>query len=147
MKRTLKSVYSLVKKSSKKDKDVGMTREEETKFLAKFKKGRVVPIEGKVIRGNGLGKTVGFPTANLEWDKKKLETGCYLCDISLTRGRERISESGILIMEAELEKASVHVLDFSGDIYDWDLSATPTKEVSGIVLENLQEISSQIRKK
>jgi FAD synthase len=146
----LKSVYSVMKKNSVKDKEESMTAEEESQFLSKFVSGEVENITGKVIRGNGKGKTVGFPTANIEWSTKKLEQGCYLCNLTAsnsTTGEEITSLEGILIMESDTEQCSVHILDFSQDIYDWDLTVTPTKEVSKEVLDKIKTISSEIREK
>tara|TARA_R100001443_G_C3341266_1_gene174523 strand:- start:1 stop:498 length:498 start_codon:yes stop_codon:yes gene_type:complete len=145
----LKSVYSVMKKNSVKDKEESMTSEEESQFLSKFVSGEVENITGKVIHGNGKGKTVGFPTANIEWSTKKLEQGCYLCNLTAsnsTTGEEITNLEGILIMESDIEHCSVHILDFSQDIYDWDLTVTPTKKVSKEVLGKIKIISSETRK-
>lgn len=84
--------------------------------------GRPYALSGEVVRGEGVGRTLGFPTANLTPDERKLlpATGVYaataevagatrLAVVNIGR-RPTVSASGELSTEA-------HVLDFAGDLY------------------------------
>lgn len=89
--------------------------------------GRPVSIEGIVVRGQALGRTIGFPTANLEPTHTLLPPrGVYAgtTQIGTTRlpvmlnigSRPTVSGSGgQLSVEA-------HIVDFDGDLYGQTLS-------------------------
>ena len=79
---------------------------------------------GKVIDGDGRGRTLGFPTANLAIDERKLvpATGVYAVKVEI--GNPRHSFWGMMNIglcptfggrtERRIE---VHILDFDADIY------------------------------
>lgn len=81
-------------------------------------------ITGTIVRGKQLGRTIGFPTANLQPDDPSLvtaENGVYVARISiegytsplacmLNQGSHPTVPEGAPTIEA-------HILDFSGDIY------------------------------
>lgn len=88
--------------------------------------GRPYSISGRVIKGAGIGRKIGFPTANLEIDYHKiLPQGIFsartfhqghVFDSVVFVGRR--STFGSLEMRLLLE---VHILDFSEDIYGDEL--------------------------
>ena len=74
---------------------------------------------GKVIHGKQLGRTIGFPTANLDVAAEKMlpKRGAYIVRVE---GREMRDESretrvGMLNIGDTIE---VHILDFDGDVYN-----------------------------
>lgn len=80
-------------------------------------------IAGVVVRGDRIGRQMGFPTANIELeDERKLlpAVGVYAVNVlvgnELYRGmlnigvRPTVSSSGVVRIE-------VHILDFEGDLY------------------------------
>jgi len=82
--------------------------------------GRPYGVGGRVVRGVGRGRTLGFPTANVEPERPLLiPTGVYACRVEVDGSlypavvnigvRPTFSE-GTLAVEA-------HLLDFSGDLY------------------------------
>ena len=86
--------------------------------------GRKFSVSGNVIKGRELGRTIGYPTANLIYplDIVELPYGVYDVNVILEDGIQRkaianfgvsptISNDGIAILE-------VHILDFEGDLYD-----------------------------
>ena len=84
--------------------------------------GRPYSLTGTVIRGDGRGRGLGFPTANLRIagaDKLVPADGVYACLATVPEGRfkgalhigERPAFPGA---EASVE---VHLLDFGGDLY------------------------------
>ena len=90
--------------------------------------GRQYTLTGAVVQGNRLGRTIGFPTANLSlYDPLKLVpgNGVYAVD-AIFRGtnykgicnvgvRPTVSSAGSVSIET-------HILDFEEDIYGLDLT-------------------------
>ncbi|HEY4333433.1 MAG TPA: riboflavin kinase [Ilumatobacteraceae bacterium] len=85
--------------------------------------GRTFTLSGIVVHGSGLGRTIGFPTANLRLDPGALipMNGVYAADVDLATGGQRrgavnigvrptIESNGAVLVEA-------HLLDFDGDLY------------------------------
>ena len=91
--------------------------------------GHNYTIGGRVVRGYGKGRTLGFPTANIELaDRDKLvpRSGVYavrvnVCgDLSVYGGMMNIGNCPTMgEHEATLE---VHIFNFEGDIYDKNIS-------------------------
>jgi riboflavin kinase / FMN adenylyltransferase len=79
-------------------------------------------IKGKVIRGDGYGKKIGFPTINLDRRnflgmEKKLGFGVYAGVVSLGSKKYK---AGIVIGPLDkkgLPKIEAHLLGFRGDAY------------------------------
>lgn len=83
---------------------------------------------GKVIRGNSIGKKLGFPTANIEISNNKLlpKNGVYACTVAVSDKkycgvanigyRPTITNSNFSAIAKPVFE--VHILDFSADIYD-----------------------------
>ena len=89
--------------------------------LANQMLGRQYSITGKIIQGKQLGRTIGFPTANLEVDKDKLlpRFGVYSVRVNWS-GEFRLGVLNIGVrptVQGESESIEVHILDWSGDIY------------------------------
>ncbi len=84
--------------------------------------GRDHAIAGSVLRGAGLGRQIGFPTANLATDHLQLPPdGVYAVEV-LVEGkphpgvanlgiRPTIDQTGIRLLE-------IHLFDFEDDLYD-----------------------------
>ncbi|MDB5221741.1 MAG: riboflavin biosynthesis protein RibF [Chitinophagaceae bacterium] len=80
--------------------------------------------EGLVIDGNKLGRTLGYPTANLSLnDKNKLIPGNGIYAVQLTIGREQLILKGMMSIGirptiANSERTiEVNIFDFDKDIY------------------------------
>tara|TARA_R110001606_G_scaffold392389_1_gene561286 strand:- start:16658 stop:17062 length:405 start_codon:yes stop_codon:yes gene_type:complete len=105
--------------------------------------GELCVVEGLVISGNKLGREVGFCTANLELDSYEfLNKGAYIAKVEIAG----VMFSGIFILETIHDKASVHLFDFSEDIYNETLSVSVVKLVNNELLQDLCLLSSHIRK-
>lgn len=90
-------------------------------------------VSGKIRRGKQLGRTIGFPTANLECPTCvnlppngvhiaviEIFSGAYAGSIYpcvLNQGQQPTAPSGTSTVEA-------YLLDFSGDLYDADVTMT-----------------------
>lgn len=73
----------------------------------------VYTISGKVIRGDGYGRKIGFPTINLETKTKEFPPeGVYAGSVVLEGKKYR---SGIVI--GPNNKTEAHLIGFSGDAY------------------------------
>ncbi|HLV23790.1 MAG TPA: bifunctional riboflavin kinase/FAD synthetase, partial [Moheibacter sp.] len=95
--------------------------------FAKNGLGRNYFLSGKVVHGDKLGRTLGFPTANLEVEKYKLipGNGVYLVKVHL--GKETFK--GLLsigtrptVTNSQEKRTEVYILDFDRNIYDETLS-------------------------
>lgn len=89
--------------------------------------GRAFSYSGTVVRGDGRGRTLGFPTANLEvgypW-KAQAALGVYGGRATI-QGKEWKAIANIgrhPTFGGDAVKIEVHVLDFLGDLYDGSLT-------------------------
>ncbi|NPA93159.1 MAG: bifunctional riboflavin kinase/FAD synthetase [Chloroflexi bacterium] len=89
--------------------------------------GRRYAVRGKVVQGDGRGRSLGFPTANLDiWPKRMLPAaGVYAC-YAQVEGQTYPAVVNIGVRPT-FEDAPVpprveaHLLDFSGDLYGKEL--------------------------
>lgn len=109
------------------------------------------PISGKVVHGDKIGRTIGFPTANLQLeDERKLlpASGVYAVRVSvdgvmyggmLNIGvRPTVSRSGIVRLE-------VNIFDFHSEIYDKTISVFLLARVRGErKFNDVAELSTQL---
>ena len=89
--------------------------------LARRMLGRAYGIEGLVTEGRKVGRTISFPTANLEIENRVLPTdGVYitlaLVDDVWHRSVTNIGRRPTLVGDEE-SKAETHLLDFDADLY------------------------------
>ena len=81
-------------------------------------------IEGKVIKGLGYGRKLGFPTANLDHkqyvkDKLKLALGVY-GGVAYLHHTGKIAKATIVIGPVDkkkIPKIEAHILNFTGRLY------------------------------
>ena len=89
--------------------------------------GRDYSVLGTVMAGDGLGKQLGFPTANLAAHNEQFPPdGVYAVRVHLGSrvipgvanigSRPTVKEAGERLLE-------VHLIDFSGDLYGRDIEA------------------------
>lgn len=69
-------------------------------------------ITGKVIKGDGYGKKLGFPTMNLDTAEKVPPEGIY-AGLGILEGKEY--NAGIVIGPGV--KIEAHLIEYSGDAY------------------------------
>ena len=98
----------------------GLLRQGQMAEAARFA-GRGFTLSGTVIRGQQLGRTLGFPTANLPYpeDLVRVPFGVYACRVLIggtayqavtnIGSRPTVSGTGVTVES--------HILDFSGDLY------------------------------
>ena len=91
-------------------------------------------ITGIIVHGKQLGRTIGFPTANIRPDTEEMNLGAngvYIATIRVegyksampcmvNQGRHPTAPEGAPTIEA-------HILDFDDDIYDLRVELSPLK--------------------
>ena len=78
--------------------------------------------EGKVIKGDQLGRELGYPTANLEYtdaDKLHLGEGVYAVEISVAGAIKQgmLSIGKRPTLNDTMERVEVNIFDFEGNLY------------------------------
>ena len=109
---------------------------------------------GKVVEGNKLGRTIGFPTANIEpEDNNKVipEEGVYAVEVNingkeyhglLNRGTRPSVENS-----DGIETIEVHILNFKKDIYGERITVRYVKKIrEEFKFPNLEKLKDEIKK-
>ncbi|MBE9101498.1 bifunctional riboflavin kinase/FAD synthetase [Vacuolonema iberomarrocanum] len=89
--------------------------------------GRPYALCGKVMQGEQLGRTIGFPTANLALPPEKFlpRQGVYATWVYGVGDRPLPGVMNLGIrptVDGQQQRAEVHLLDWSGDLYDKPLT-------------------------
>jgi riboflavin kinase/FMN adenylyltransferase len=105
---------------------------------------------GRVIKGDQLGRELGYPTANLEYedsDKIHLGEGVFVCQVEI---KEQIKTGMLSIgtrptVSGKEERVEVNILDFDADLYGQELKVTVKKFLrSQEKYANLEELKKQM---
>ncbi|PIR03098.1 MAG: hypothetical protein COV60_02135 [Candidatus Magasanikbacteria bacterium CG11_big_fil_rev_8_21_14_0_20_43_7] len=86
-------------------------------------------LEGIIIKGDGVGKKLGYPTANIDCNglHKHLDAGVYAAKAMLG-GKEYIAG---LVIFPDMRKVEAHLIEYTGpDIYGERLIVVPVQRVS-----------------
>lgn len=79
-------------------------------------------VSGTVVHGKKLGRTIGYPTANIETDHIKLlpKKGAYIVEVFIKGEQYKgmLSIGTNPTVNGEKLTVEVYILDFEGDIYD-----------------------------
>ena len=84
------------------------------------------PVTGKVVKGKQIGRTIGFPTANIEYAKHKLlpKKGAYIVetyvDGQFYKGMMSVGTNPTV--NGEELTVEVHILNFQDDIYGKEIT-------------------------
>lgn len=154
----LKGIYPtrVMEEITFKDEKVGSTvirgllaegRTEEAATLL----GRFYSITGKVTPGEGVGRTIGYPTANIELaeDYHFLKKGVYAVYVTLGsekfRGVCNLGHNPTLNY-VERPRLEVHILDFNKNIYGREISVEFVRFLRPeIKYDNLADLAEQIK--
>lgn len=109
-------------------------------------------VVGIVIHGKGKGKTVGMPTANIEYDKDEMEVdnGVYASKI-LVEGKEYVGVTNVgtrpSVDDEEKITVETHIIDFDKDIYGQEIVLKIVDRIRDIEKFNsLSEVKKQVDK-
>ncbi|WP_312418627.1 bifunctional riboflavin kinase/FAD synthetase [Epilithonimonas sp.] len=86
------------------------------------------PLTGKVIHGKKLGRTIGYPTANIEIPINKLlpKSGAYIVEVYVDnqfyKGMLSIGTNPTIDDKNKSLHTEVYILDFDQDIYDKEIT-------------------------
>jgi len=115
---------------------------------------RPYSFSGKVVKGKGIGKTIGFPTANLQIDGRKFlpGEGVYAAWTSVVNSNNRFPSVMNLGPQPTINPLSpsaveVHIINNNINLYNLDLLVEPVKMIRNqIKFSNIRELSNQISK-
>jgi len=113
--------------------------------------GRACALCAKVVRGDGLGRQLGFPTANLDTTGLALPpVGVYAAHVLLDRQEYRavlnLGFRPTLSQPAPRVQVEAHLLDFSGDLYDQELEIVWVAKLrEERIFPSLTALSAQIK--
>ena len=115
---------------------------------------RPYSFNGKVVKGKGIGKSLGWPTANLEIDGRKFLPGEGVYAAWTTVENSRIKIASVMNLGSQptinplLPSAvEVHLINKDVDLYGLNLSVEPVEKLrSQIQFKNMDELSNQIKK-
>lgn len=114
--------------------------------------GYAFELFGMVVEGNKLGRTIGFPTANLSLsDETKIvpPTGVYESNVFVKgQSLKGITNIGYrpTIENSSLIKIETHILDFDQDIYHELMTIQPGRKIRNeIKFESIEELKMQIK--
>ena len=98
--------------------------------------GRPYAVEGVVIHGDARGRTIGFPTANLQTDAELLPApGVYAVDVDVVGGAQGLRGVANLGVRPTFGKLGftieAHLLHFTGDLYGQTLSMRLLQRLRG----------------
>ena len=112
--------------------------------------GRKYSINGKIVKGNGIGRKINFPTANIEIDEpKKLlpKSGVYAVEVILNKkiylGMLNIGYNPTI--KNEKKSIEVNIFEFSEDIYNNKISINFIRRIRNEKkFKNLNELKKQL---
>ena len=114
--------------------------------------GRPYFISGRVVGGRRIGRTINFPTANIELPDEKIAPACGIY-ASMTRVGDVIYPSvtnfgtNPTVSGSERKKLETHIIGFSGDIYGEQISVYLIRKIRDEKrFDSLDELRAQIKR-
>lgn len=121
--------------------------------LAEAMLGRRYTVTGRVVRGRQLGRTLGFPTANLAFDVPQALPSFGIYAVTAAWNGVKHPAVASYGVRPTVESGSapdlleVHVLDWSGDLYGRNLTTTFVERLRNEEhFDSLEALTEQIRR-
>jgi riboflavin kinase / FMN adenylyltransferase len=116
--------------------------------------GEPFEMNGTVQTGKQVGRSLGYPTANLDLGsslKIVPESGVYLVRVTLSSRAEYFGMMNIgvnpTVSDNSIPSIEVHLLDYSGDLYGQELQVKVLSRLRDEVkFDNLEELKNQLSK-
>lgn len=85
------------------------------------------PLRGKIIHGDALGRTLGFPTANLQTTDLLPDNGVYIAKLEWnTKLYQGILNIGFRpTVQGCEQRVEMHLFNFNGSLYGESVTVTP----------------------
>lgn len=111
--------------------------------------GYVYSVSGTVIHGKKIGRTIGYPTANIEVNSLKLlpKKGAYIVDVFVKNHHLKgmLSIGTNPTVSGDKLSVEVYILDFDEDIYDQEISVNFREFLHDeIKFENLEKLIERL---
>ena len=114
---------------------------------------RPYSFNGKVVKGKGIGKSIGWPTANLEIDGRKFlpGEGVYAAWTTIENSNQKIQSVMNLGSQPTINPllpsaVEVHLINKDINLYGLNLSVEPLEKLrSQIQFKNIDQLSNQIK--
>ena len=112
-------------------------------------------MSGNVIRGNQIGRTIGFPTANIDvkekYRHKLMPPGVYVVEILLDEehfyGMANIGYRPTIRQDKHELTAEVNIFKFNRDIYDHTITMQFLEKIRDeIKFDSLESLTQQLKK-
>ncbi len=115
--------------------------------------GRPYRVDGEVIHGDGRGKSIGIPTANLNTSPEKLipSAGVYAC-LAKVMGKHwpaavNIGTRPTFKSDDPSSHVEAYILEFSGDLYSQTVSLEFISRLRGEVrFDNVPDLITQVHR-
>lgn len=119
--------------------------------------GRPYQLVGPVVMGDQRGRTIGFPTANIDiWEKQLLPANGVYATYAAVDNKRFMAATNIGVrptVDGQSIKVEAHLLDFDGDLYDKRVRLyfieriRPEKKFSGLdtLKAQIQADTEQVR--
>lgn len=112
--------------------------------------GRHYSVHGRVVKGSGRGKHLGFPTANIIPEEELFpKDGVYVTQVRIgDKFYDSITNIGFNpTFNEEIRRIETYIFDFSGDIYDVEIEVFFTERLrEEIKFNNVKELEERIKK-
>ena len=123
-------------------------------LLAKQMLGRCYSISGKVVKGKGLGRKIGYPTANIDAEDQMLPSfGIYAIRARLEWSNRLLACDGVLSLGIRPTigdgkfQIEAHLFGLNDDIYGHRVEVIFIKKIRDeIAFSNLAELCTQIER-
>ena len=117
--------------------------------VAKELLGRAYTVSGEVISGKRLGRTIGFPTANMVAppDKVLPAYGVYATEVTVEDKRYKaITNVGETSFDKKrIERIETHLLDFGGDLYGKQITVHFLSKLRNFIpFRSVEELEKQL---
>jgi riboflavin kinase/FMN adenylyltransferase len=110
--------------------------------------GRPYSLSGEVVPGDGRGRTIGIPTANLSvWAERALpKAGVYVCRANRRRSWGAVTNVGVrpTFETQPVRPREAHLFDFDGDLYSETLQLDFLERIRDEQRLSIQALVEQI---